>query len=111
MRPASDDDVSVRGASRRPLFHGEVASMRRRHRTLAAGGDCRFSRLPVCIRRNGNSVTGERRHRSPDSPVPNKNSKTGGVMAATKLKNFLNSRGVQYVTIEHSPAYTAAETA
>ena len=32
-------------------------------------------------------------------------------MAATKLKNFLNSRGVQYVTIEHSPAYTAAETA
>jgi Ala-tRNA(Pro) deacylase len=32
-------------------------------------------------------------------------------MAATKLKNFLNSRGVRYVTIEHSPAYTAAETA
>src|SRR5688572_2603609 len=37
--------------------------------------------------------------------------KPGGVMAATKLKNFLNSRGVRYVTIEHSPAYTAAETA
>jgi Ala-tRNA(Pro) deacylase len=32
-------------------------------------------------------------------------------MAAVKLKNFLNSRGVRYVTIEHSPAYTAAETA
>ena len=32
-------------------------------------------------------------------------------MAATKLKNFLNSRGVRYVTIEHSPAYTVSETA
>lgn len=32
-------------------------------------------------------------------------------MAAMKLKNFLNSRRVKYVTIEHSPAYTAAETA
>ena len=32
-------------------------------------------------------------------------------MAATKLKNYLNSRGVKFVTIEHSPAYTAAETA
>lgn len=32
-------------------------------------------------------------------------------MAATKLKTFLNSRGVKYVTIEHSPAYTAPETA
>lgn len=32
-------------------------------------------------------------------------------MAATKLKTFLNSRGVKYVTIEHSQAYTAPETA
>ena len=32
-------------------------------------------------------------------------------MAAMKLKTFLNSRGVKYVTIEHSPAYTASETA
>jgi Ala-tRNA(Pro) deacylase len=32
-------------------------------------------------------------------------------MAAIKLKNFLNSRRVKYVTIEHSPAFTAAETA
>jgi Ala-tRNA(Pro) deacylase len=32
-------------------------------------------------------------------------------MAAMKLKNFLNSRRVKYVTIEHSPAYTAPETA
>ena len=32
-------------------------------------------------------------------------------MAALKLKNFLNSRGVKYVTIEHSPAYTAPEVA
>ena len=32
-------------------------------------------------------------------------------MPATKLKNFLNSRGVKYVTVEHLPAYTATETA
>jgi Ala-tRNA(Pro) deacylase len=32
-------------------------------------------------------------------------------MAATKLKTFLNGRGVKYVTIDHSPAYTAPEVA
>ena len=32
-------------------------------------------------------------------------------MAAMNFKNFLNSCGVKYVTIEHSPAYTALETA
>ncbi len=32
-------------------------------------------------------------------------------MIASKLKDFLNSRGVKYVTIEHSPAYTAPEVA
>lgn len=32
-------------------------------------------------------------------------------MAAMKLKTFLDGRGVKYVTIEHSPAYTAPETA
>src|SRR5216684_3482550 len=32
-------------------------------------------------------------------------------MAAKKLKTFLNSRGVQYVIIEHSPTYTAPDTA
>ena len=32
-------------------------------------------------------------------------------MPETKLKNFLNSRGVKYQTIEHPPTYTAAETA
>ncbi|MDD2762588.1 MAG: YbaK/EbsC family protein [Opitutaceae bacterium] len=32
-------------------------------------------------------------------------------MPATKLKEFLNSRGVKYVSIQHSPAYTAQEIA
>lgn len=32
-------------------------------------------------------------------------------MAAMSLKTFLNSRGVRYEAIEHSPAYTAPETA
>ncbi len=32
-------------------------------------------------------------------------------MPAKKLKEFLNSRGVKYVSIEHSPAYTAPEVA
>jgi Ala-tRNA(Pro) deacylase len=32
-------------------------------------------------------------------------------MPASKLKEFLNSRGVKYVTIQHSPAYTAPEVA
>ena len=32
-------------------------------------------------------------------------------MPATQLKEFLNSRGVKYVTIQHSPAYTAPEVA
>ncbi len=32
-------------------------------------------------------------------------------MPATKLKEFLNSHGVKYRMIEHSPAYTAPETA
>lgn len=32
-------------------------------------------------------------------------------MPATKLKEFLNSRGVRYVGIAHSPAFTAAEVA
>ncbi|HTZ20003.1 MAG TPA: YbaK/EbsC family protein [Opitutaceae bacterium] len=32
-------------------------------------------------------------------------------MPATKLKEFLNSRSVKYVSIQHSPAYTAAEIA
>lgn len=32
-------------------------------------------------------------------------------MPATKLKEFLNSRGIRYVSIAHSPAFTAAEVA
>jgi Ala-tRNA(Pro) deacylase len=32
-------------------------------------------------------------------------------MPATKLKRFLDSRGIKYVTIRHSPAYTAPEVA
>lgn len=32
-------------------------------------------------------------------------------MPATKLKEFLNSRGIKYVTIQHSPAFTAPEVA
>ncbi len=32
-------------------------------------------------------------------------------MPANKLREFLDSRGVKYVTIRHSPAYTAAEVA
>lgn len=32
-------------------------------------------------------------------------------MPATKLKEFLDSRGIKYVTIRHSPAYTAPEVA
>lgn len=32
-------------------------------------------------------------------------------MAATKLKTFLNAHGIKYVTIDHSPAYTAPEVA
>lgn len=32
-------------------------------------------------------------------------------MAAEKLKSFLNSRGIKYVTIRHSPAFTAPEIA
>ena len=32
-------------------------------------------------------------------------------MSATKLKSFLDSRGARYVTIRHSPAYTAQEVA
>jgi Ala-tRNA(Pro) deacylase len=32
-------------------------------------------------------------------------------MPATKLKEFLNSRGVKYVSIQHSQAYTAQEIA
>lgn len=32
-------------------------------------------------------------------------------MATMKLKAFLNGRGVKYVTIAHSPAFTAEETA
>lgn len=32
-------------------------------------------------------------------------------MAAEKVKGFLNSRGIKYVTIRHSPAFTASEVA
>lgn len=32
-------------------------------------------------------------------------------MPATKLKEFLDSHGVKYVSIKHSPAFTAAEVA
>lgn len=32
-------------------------------------------------------------------------------MIAKKLRNFLDSRRIKYVTITHSPAYTAMETA
>jgi len=32
-------------------------------------------------------------------------------MPATKLKAFLDSRGIKYVSIQHSPAFTAAEVA
>ena len=32
-------------------------------------------------------------------------------MPATKLKEFLNSRGIKYVSLQHSPAYTAPEIA
>lgn len=32
-------------------------------------------------------------------------------MPATKLKEFLNSRGIKYVSVQHSPAYTAPEIA
>jgi Ala-tRNA(Pro) deacylase len=32
-------------------------------------------------------------------------------MPATKLKEFLNARCVKYVSIQHSPAYTASEIA
>lgn len=32
-------------------------------------------------------------------------------MPATKLKEFLNRRGIRYESIEHSPAFTAPETA
>ena len=32
-------------------------------------------------------------------------------MPATKLKEFLNSRGVKYISIQHSPAFTAPEVA
>jgi Ala-tRNA(Pro) deacylase len=32
-------------------------------------------------------------------------------MAATKIREFLDNHGVRYVTIRHSPAYTAAEVA
>ena len=32
-------------------------------------------------------------------------------MPATKLKQFLDSRGVKYVSVKHSPAYTAPEIA
>src|SRR5690606_6316851 len=32
-------------------------------------------------------------------------------MAAEKLKRFLDSRGIKYVTIRHSPAFTAPEVA
>jgi Ala-tRNA(Pro) deacylase len=32
-------------------------------------------------------------------------------MSSTRLKAFLDGRGVKYVTLRHSPAYTAAEVA
>jgi len=32
-------------------------------------------------------------------------------MPATKLKEYLNSRGIKYVSIQHSPAFTAPEVA
>jgi Ala-tRNA(Pro) deacylase len=32
-------------------------------------------------------------------------------MASEKLKSFLDSRGIKYVTIKHSPAFTAPEIA
>lgn len=32
-------------------------------------------------------------------------------MSASKLKEFLNSRGVKYVSIQHSPAFSAPEVA
>ena len=32
-------------------------------------------------------------------------------MPATKLKEFLNSRGIKFVSIQHSPAFTAPEIA
>src|SRR5690606_6816273 len=50
-------------------------------------------------------------NRTSGSRVSKINRNPGGVMAAMKLKNYLNSRRVKYVTIEHSPAYTAPETA
>jgi len=36
---------------------------------------------------------------------------TGAVMSLQKLKNFLDQKKVKYVTIRHSPAFTAQETA
>jgi len=32
-------------------------------------------------------------------------------MPSAKLKEFLNSRGIKYVSVQHSPAFTAAEIA
>src|SRR5690242_11418648 len=32
-------------------------------------------------------------------------------MILPKLKNFLDGKGVRYITLEHSPAYTAQELA
>ena len=32
-------------------------------------------------------------------------------MPASKLKEFLDSRGIKYVSIRHSPAFAAAEVA
>jgi Ala-tRNA(Pro) deacylase len=38
-------------------------------------------------------------------------SKEGSTMPVKKLKNFLDERGVKYVLISHSPAFTAQEVA
>jgi Ala-tRNA(Pro) deacylase len=49
------------------------------------------------------------KHTGNQSPPGNQDK--GGHMYAKRLKAFLDSRGVKYVTLRHSPAYTAAEVA
>jgi Ala-tRNA(Pro) deacylase len=52
-----------------------------------------------------------RRRGGPETSHSTATINQGGHMPANKIRAFLDTRGVKYVTIRHSPAFTAAEVA
>jgi Ala-tRNA(Pro) deacylase len=52
-----------------------------------------------------------RRKATADPAATDRNSQPGGNMPNARLKDFLDEHDVKYVSVEHSPAYSAAEVA